>query len=1153
MSDLNHAHRGYVYQDLLAATEAVDVILGRVERLWCDTRLCGEYDRFDDLTVEWVDGRRARRQVKHQVDPRELDVDTFARSARSLLLSEVLRGIKADMVANPEVAAATSYTVYLRDTDPTDAVLTTVLVPAEPDPGPSVAGTSTTRYQFDPNALWAGVHRPGAGSRAAGDAWDFLRAPATRAGAEPADFVELTFTREEITHLCERLIVEVNAPAMSSDFAEPGPLENLLLRRLRSEIGVGEYPNENRLPEDVAALLVAAAAKARASHEPLTRAELLRALSLRTDYGSVSRRSPAVAGQQVGRAGAVAALRAAIEASARVGGHVIAQAPPGQGKSWVADQLRASLLDDTWTVAEHYCFLNDSEDERDDRVATERIFGSLMERVASNHPDLASEQRPIFSADEQTLMRLVSAVASQPGHSVALIVDGLDHVTRVRGTKPGALSASHALAAQIAALELPSGCVVVVLSQPGEHLAPLVAAGAIAVSIPPMDQGEMGALVDRLGIFGAAENTGERAEDGSEPPEAQDHIAAVAHPPERLQVTPEVGEPAGNPGGAVAMPSQPGESERRRVVEAIFQRSGGNPLYATYLARELMRPDRAALDMTSGPAADVLAAIPPYDGDLEHYYAHLAELLDDVGQAAADTLTLVDFPLTEDELKAIQPGQGHRIAKALRVLEPVLRTSARGFAVYHESFARFLRRELDADPEALIARIDAVTTWLESLGLLEDERAFESMPPLLAAAHRYKDVLAIVDGAFAAQAVGAGFPPSAIRANLAVAIRCAQRTGDWPAVVRALELMRGVETYEQERLADLDIRFLDVRLALFGGQQLVDRMLRNGLITMPAEAGLLLCAELDRAGIAPPWRQYLHAWRDRRDAESRRDGDEVDAARLRGRLRLLMIEGVPVSATSNERRQTAEPGRIDEQSDVERLLALARAWCEADPSLGRCRVAVETVSEVLGIEAAAVMVEDGKAKGAFLLALAEQVKALGDEIEVAPHGSAAGWATQAYEEGCLRVGRIRRGSSAQRRAQRPRRRACRVAPRLLWPRKTGICKRCWRQSRLRSNSTARGAAGCFLTHWNVAGHSQLLWMPLSQCSMARAGTDAGFVSASTSYEQRCMRQMRPAREQWWPWLDWLRTRSPSRASPEPWTCIRRWVSSGRRSRGPYGC
>lgn len=267
------------------------------------------------------------------------------------------------------------------------------------------------------------------------------------------------------------------------------------------------------------------------------------------------------------------------------------------------------------------------------------------------------------------------------------------------------------------------------------------------------------------------------------------------------------------------------------------------------------------------------------------------------------------------------------------------------------------------------------------------------MLPLLAVARRYKDVLSIVDRSFAAQAVGAGFPPSAIRANLAVAVRCAQRVGDWPAVVRSLELMRGVETYEQERLADLDVRFLDVRLALFGGQQLADRMLRDGLITMPTEAGLLLCAELDRAGVAPPWRQYLHAWWDQGESEDHRDDAAIDAALLRGQLRLLTMEGAA------ERAALRDPNQTDEQSDLEQLLATGQAWFDENPSLGRCRVVVEIVSEILSIDVAVAMVENVEAKGAFLLALAEHVEALGDDADIAPYGSAVGWAIQALETG----------------------------------------------------------------------------------------------------------------------------------------------------------
>ena len=1003
MSDLKYAHAGYSYQDLLGAVEVVDVILGNATRVYCDTVLGGVHDRFDDLSVEWADGHWTRRQIKHQMQPTPLDVDTFARSGRKLLLSEVLRSIRSDGAQYSERAAQSYYTIYLRNTDAVDHVLTEVLVPADPDPGPSVVGTHTTRYSFDPDALWQGVHREGSGKRPTGDAWKFLRQDddwqdGGGASGESDDAERLVFKRDEIEHLCERLVVEVNAPAMSSDFTAPGPLEQLLLRRLREEVGVGEYPNENRRTEDVAAALVAAAEKARLTHEPLLRPALLQTIALRTDYGSVSRRSPAVADWQVTRLAALQDVRAAVESAAIDGGYVVAEAPPGQGKSWVADQLRASLTADGWTVAEHYCFLNDSEEERDDRVASERVFGSLTERIAAEFPAIALGQRPVFSADEQTLMRLVEEAVVASGKPAALIIDGLDHVTRVRASKPGAVSASAAMAAQIAALEPMRGCVIVVLSQPGDHLQPLVEAGATSVQIPPMDRDEVGALMGRLGL--------------------SDDVLS---------------------------------DDREAVIDALFARSAGNPLYATYLCRELQRDDRIGLDLTCGSADEVLASIPAYDGDLEHYYAHLAALLDAAGQAAADTLTLVDFPLTVEELKAIQPGEGHRVAKAVRVLEPVLRTSPRGLAIYHESFARYLRRELEAEPVAMASRIGAVVDWLDGLGLFFDTRAFGSLLPLLAVAGRNNEVLEIVDRSFAVAAVGAGFLPSAIAANLAVAVRCAQREGAWPAVVRCLELMRGVKTYEQERLVDLDSRFVGVRIALFGGEQVADRMLRDGLVVMPPEAGVLMCAELDRAGFVAPWRPYLLAWRDEHDGnDGGRDPEEhVAAAVLRGQFRLLQVEGAPVRPAEDGRgveiegsadgsgTSFVEPAPVAEsvvaQSDAdqghgnddafnqdddqghaadddseqdnglpedprERGLIMASSWCDATGTLSSYRIVVNVVGDTLGLNVAAKMAGHVRGHGLFSLAFAEEMVMAGVD-HVAPYGSVAHWAAQAEAVG----------------------------------------------------------------------------------------------------------------------------------------------------------
>jgi len=39
------------------------------------------------------------------------------------------------------------------------------------------------------------------------------------------------------------------------------------------------------------------------------------------------------------------------------GGHLIVVGPPGQGKSWVCQQVLDEMSEVGWLTAEHYCFL----------------------------------------------------------------------------------------------------------------------------------------------------------------------------------------------------------------------------------------------------------------------------------------------------------------------------------------------------------------------------------------------------------------------------------------------------------------------------------------------------------------------------------------------------------------------------------------------------------------------------------------------------------------------------------------------------------------------------------------------------------------------------------------------------------------------------
>ena len=331
MASLHAAHRGYAYQDLLVACKLVDVLLGTVVRVSVDEKLV-PVDLFDDLTVIDAAGCRERSQIKHtDTEGRPLTVATF--TGRSVLrLDSVVGSVLADRDGPGSSASGYSYRIVLRDTAPTDPCLTDVLVRASDDPGPFVEGMRSVRFVFDAEALWTqmGQHS------------------STGAGRSDHRFAflgggDVLLSRADLDWVCDRLVVEVQAPAFSGDLTKPAEAESLLLRRVREDVGAEIFPNAHRSAAGVARAMIEAAESARQGRGTVTDGELLRRAGLRVDFGGVSRRHPVDHSLEVERHSAVRRLTDLAAKAAETGGSVLVVGPPGQGKSWLCHQLLEGL------------------------------------------------------------------------------------------------------------------------------------------------------------------------------------------------------------------------------------------------------------------------------------------------------------------------------------------------------------------------------------------------------------------------------------------------------------------------------------------------------------------------------------------------------------------------------------------------------------------------------------------------------------------------------------------------------------------------------------------------------------------------------------------------------------------------------------------
>jgi hypothetical protein len=245
------------------------------------------------------------------------------------------------------------------------------------------------------------------------------------------------------------------------------------------------------------------------------------------------------------------------------------------------------------------------------------------------------------------------------------------------------------------------------------------------------------------------------------------------------------------------------DDQSANVVQQIAQRSEGNPLYATFVVREVVTRAKG------GEAVDIpslIDKIPFRMGDLRRYYDYLFERIEEhQAVSVAETLALLDFGVSQSDLKEIYPAEAHRLSVALPVLSPILEQASAqgGFRIYHESFRRFVIEKLIAQEASISSRLEPVCNWLDQKGFLSDSRAYRFLLPTMRRANRYREILDRLSPRFIQDSLSNGHPSAAIALNLVVGAEVATRTQNWEILARINELQRANSTYRSERLSDL--------------------------------------------------------------------------------------------------------------------------------------------------------------------------------------------------------------------------------------------------------------------------------------------------------------------------------------------------------------
>lgn len=772
--NLKPAHAGYRYQDIITAYFFVLGIIDKFDSVTVDKKQLDD-DRFDDLQIIKKDGFKTRIQIKHSTDAnKSLALSEFTnRTSTNLTIDRLILTNKLATEKADEYRLCATWNAPLIDDKYHDCLIEIA--------GKPIFDTINSKiYQLDYEKIWPHNQTP---------LWKPLK---NRTDFDRSDFIEF----------CKKFVIELELPRASSDLFSPSRVETELLTLLHEKIGIGQYPNSERKVEDVAALAIGLATWARANESKLDTQEIIKHLEIRTDFGRVSQAFPLDKKYFYDRP---IFRKNILNLDSDKNFHILI-GPPGSGKSWELTNLSEILKEDA-IVARHYCYLSPNDEISERRVTTDVFFANLLAELQDSIKTPFSSKIGL-SADFSNFENALNELTSR-SEKVILIIDGLDHISRVKSASSNLNDNETDIIERLASLDIPNGVKLILGTQPGEHLDPILK-------------------------------------------RRENDVLTYCIPDWTLQDTIELCKLH----ELDTLFSEHGIENHNEIFSLVAQKANSIPLYARYLCKGII--SNLKQNPTEKPE-DWLNQLPIINGDIKVYYKYLYEKISDEGRFVADLFAVIEFAITKDELKEMYPRHlARHVSAALKVFEPIfVQIEAQGgLRVFHESFRRFIREELKEQGVNLVDILDPVINWMKDKGFYENAKSYRFLLSALKNANKSNEIYDLVSFDFVSTSINYGHTVDAIQNNIAITANIASYDQNWAILVRCNELRRALHTYEQERLGGKDYWLTYGRL--FGHQALSERLLFDGRPTLDYLNGMQACLIVDDMGGIAPWREYVN-------------------------------------------------------------------------------------------------------------------------------------------------------------------------------------------------------------------------------------------------------------------------------------------------------
>lgn len=555
---------------------------------------------------------------------------------------------------------------------------------------------------------------------------------------------------------------------------------------LVKRLGVGKFPNETIRIEDEVLTLLHVVKKARSKGEELSTDEIVYRLRLKTNYGSISQRFRIDNNLNINLEDKYLSFYDLIKGEKKV----FLYGEPGSGKSWFITNFQESLEQQGIHIIRHYCYTSLDDENSIKRIQTNVFYGNLISEILKIYNDLNKNNK--YAADKDELETLLNQIEDE----LIIFIDGLDHISRVYELNKDKLKTDDInIIEAIESLNVKDNIKIVISSQPLSEMNEIEEKGFKLVKIDSWNKEEVNSLMLKFKV--------------------KDTLVS-------------------------------GES----LSEILLKKSGGNPLYLTYLLSEVKNSDILIQDK--------LDKIPEYGGNLESYYDYIISKLNGEGECILRPLSGINFYVNRKELKEIT-GEGEFVDEAIEVLKPILEENlcSKGIMIYHESFRRYILdkyKEKGIDLKKKIYR--DIIEWFEKSDFISSPKAYRNYLNILLDIHEYNKILEYLDKEFIVNSLFEGYSNELIKKNYSIFLKAATEISSFSDISLILQLGNQLETTKEEFVEINELYFKAVGY-IYGFDRVNDLLSYEGEATLSQEDGLHVCYVCSINDVIPQWELYL--------------------------------------------------------------------------------------------------------------------------------------------------------------------------------------------------------------------------------------------------------------------------------------------------------